>query len=119
MSRLTKIRGHRPRRDDTPHDTTQTKRIVRRRLEPVPTRPVPPAVRGRVDLDEDGDRASLTARSARRMGAAAVDCLANGEYGVLVGLVKGELASTPLTEVVGTSKRPDPSLLRLAETLSM
>jgi 6-phosphofructokinase 1 len=54
-----------------------------------------------------------------RMGAAAVDCLANGEYGVLVGVVKGELASTPLTEVVGTSKRLDPSLLRLAETLSM
>ncbi len=53
------------------------------------------------------------------MGAAAVDCLANGEYGVLADLVKGELASTPLTKVVGTSKRPDPSLLRLAETLSM
>lgn len=54
-----------------------------------------------------------------RLGAAAVDCLAHGESGVLVGLVKGEVVSTPLAEVVTTPKRLDPSLLRLAQILAM
>jgi len=55
---------------------------------------------------------------ATRLGAAATDCFARGEVSVLVGLIKGELATTPL-EVVATSKKPlDLSLLNLAQVLA-
>ena len=53
-----------------------------------------------------------------RLGAAAVEQLACGKSGVLVGVSKGELITTPLAEVV-TSKKPlDPSLLELASVLA-
>jgi len=48
-----------------------------------------------------------------------VDALARGEHGVLVGLVKGDVMSTPLAEVVATPKRLDPGLLTLARILAM
>lgn len=54
-----------------------------------------------------------------RLGAAAVDALARGEHGVLVGLVKGDVMSTPLAEVVATPKRLDPSLIALSRILAM
>jgi 6-phosphofructokinase 1 len=41
-----------------------------------------------------------------------------GESGVLVGLLKGELATTPLTEVVANKKPIDLSLMELARTLA-
>jgi len=53
-----------------------------------------------------------------RMGAAATECLARGEHGVLVGLSKGEMASTPLEEVVAGKKRLDLRLLELARALN-
>ena len=53
-----------------------------------------------------------------RMGAAAVDRLAAGETGTLVGLVGGRLTSTPLAEVVATRRRLDPALLELARMLA-
>lgn len=55
---------------------------------------------------------------ATRLGADAVERLACGEYGVLVGLVKGELAVTPLAEVVVTKKPLDQRLLELARMLA-
>lgn len=55
---------------------------------------------------------------ATRFGAAAVKTLAMGESGVLVGLLKGELATTPLTEVVANKKPIDLSLMELARTLA-
>jgi len=55
---------------------------------------------------------------ATHLGAAATDCLERGESGVLVGLIKGEITTTPL-EVVATSKKPlDLSLLNLAKVLA-
>ena len=36
-----------------------------------------------------------------RLGAGAVECLARGEYGVLVGHLKGEIAATPFETVTG------------------
>ncbi len=54
-----------------------------------------------------------------RLGAAAVDSVARGEYGVLAGLVKGEVGVTPLAEIVATPKRLDLELLRLAGILAM
>lgn len=54
-----------------------------------------------------------------RLGAAAVDSLARGEHGVLVGLLKGEIAATPLAEVVAAPKQLDLTLLKLAAILTV
>lgn len=53
-----------------------------------------------------------------RFGAAATDCLALGHHGVLVGLIKGEVVTTPLSEVVGHKRVLDPHLLQLAHVLA-
>lgn len=55
---------------------------------------------------------------ATRLGAAATACLARGESGVLVGLLRGEIATTPLAEVVARKKPLDRSLLDLARVLA-
>lgn len=55
---------------------------------------------------------------ATRLGAAAVDALARGEAGVLVGWVRGAVATTPLEEVAGKLKPLDPALLALAQVLA-
>ena len=56
---------------------------------------------------------------ATRLGAAAIDRLARGEHGVLVGLGKGEVVATPLAEVVTGEKALDLRLLDLAQMLAM
>jgi len=53
-----------------------------------------------------------------RSGAAAVELLANGTQGELVGLIKGEIASTPLSDVVANTKTLDKHLLELARVLA-
>ena len=53
-----------------------------------------------------------------RMGAVATDCLAQGKHGVLVGLLKGEYATTSLAEVVAHKKQLDLRLLDLARALN-
>jgi 6-phosphofructokinase 1 len=55
---------------------------------------------------------------ATRLGAAAVQRLAAGERGVLVGLRRGEVAATPLADVVSTPTLLDLSLLELAQVLA-
>jgi 6-phosphofructokinase 1 len=55
---------------------------------------------------------------ATRLGAGAVDALARGERAVLVGYVKGAVATTPLPEVVGRQKELDLALVRLNEVLA-
>jgi 6-phosphofructokinase 1 len=55
---------------------------------------------------------------ATRLGAAAVQCLAAGESGVLVGQLKGAVAATPLEDVASQKKPLDPSLFALARTMS-
>jgi hypothetical protein len=52
------------------------------------------------------------------LGAAAIDCVTSGRQDVLVGLVNGDLVSTPLAEILSTPKRLDPSLLTLARILA-
>jgi 6-phosphofructokinase 1 len=55
---------------------------------------------------------------ATRLGTAATECLSRGEHGVLVGLLKGEIATTPL-DVVASNKRPlDLRLLEWARVLA-
>jgi len=55
---------------------------------------------------------------ATRLGAAAVDHLADGQQGVLVGLVDGAIVATPLAEVIGKTKPLDQNLLELARVLA-
>ncbi len=55
---------------------------------------------------------------ATRLGAAAVEALARGATGVLMGLQKGEITATPLDEVVANEKTLDVSLLDLARVLA-
>jgi 6-phosphofructokinase 1 len=55
---------------------------------------------------------------ATRLGAAATKQLADGAAGVLVGLRKGEIATTPLTDVVRHKKQLDTELLALANVLA-
>jgi len=55
---------------------------------------------------------------ATRLGAGATAALARGEFGVLVGLRDGEVATTPLDEVVATQKPLDLELLKLARILA-
>ncbi len=54
---------------------------------------------------------------ATRLGAGAVDALARGEQGVLVGLVKNEVSTTPLADVVAGKKQLDLHLMELARVL--
>lgn len=55
---------------------------------------------------------------ATRLGAAATECLARSEHGVLVGLLHGDIATTPLNEVVSQQKPLDLRLLKLAGVLA-
>jgi len=55
---------------------------------------------------------------ATRLGAAAVQRLAAGEHGILMGLLHGEIQATPLAEVAATKKCLDLSLLKLADALA-
>ncbi len=54
---------------------------------------------------------------ATRFGAAAVAALDRGEHGVLVGLNKGAITTTPYAEVTGKKKPLDLGLLELAKQL--
>ena len=54
-----------------------------------------------------------------RLGAAATEQLAKGEHGVMVGLLRGEIAPTPLSEVVSNKKTLDPDLIQLVKTLAL
>jgi 6-phosphofructokinase 1 len=53
-----------------------------------------------------------------RLGAAATEQLADGGHKVLVGLLKGEIAATPLAEVIANTKLLDVRLLELARVLA-
>jgi 6-phosphofructokinase 1 len=55
---------------------------------------------------------------ATRLAAAAAESLARGEHGVLIGLLDGKIAATPIDEVVANRKSLDPSLLELAGILA-
>lgn len=55
---------------------------------------------------------------ATRFGGAAVELLAERNFGRLVGLVNGAVSSTPFDEVVGQTKRLDPQLIELSRILA-
>lgn len=53
-----------------------------------------------------------------RMGAKATECVAEGEHGVLVGLIKGDITTTQLETVTTNKKNLDLSLLDMARALN-
>lgn len=53
-----------------------------------------------------------------RLGSAAVEKLADGTTGVLVGVERGDIITTPLAEVVSSKKPLDPWFIHAAETLA-
>jgi len=55
---------------------------------------------------------------ATRLGARATQELAEGNHGVLVGLRKGEIITTPHEEIVGNTKTLDTALFELARVLA-
>ncbi len=56
---------------------------------------------------------------ASRLGVSAVEHLARGEHGVLIGMVKDTISATPLAEVVRTKKQINLSLFDMARTLAV
>ncbi len=54
---------------------------------------------------------------ASRLGAAAAEALVRGEKGVLAGMIKGRVVTTPYDRVVGVQKPLDPELFKLAKVL--
>lgn len=56
---------------------------------------------------------------ATRLGSAAVDALAAGRRGALVGMQCGEISETPLAEVAGRMRPANASLLDLARVMAL
>jgi 6-phosphofructokinase 1 len=56
---------------------------------------------------------------ATRLGAAAIETLEQGRHGVLVGMIKGDIAVTPLAEIAGKMRPADASLLELARVMAI
>jgi 6-phosphofructokinase 1 len=69
-------------------------------------------------VQRGGEPSAFDRLLATRLAAGAVDHLARGSHGGLMGLVKGEVRSTPLEDVVGQPKALDLSLLELQRTLA-
>ena len=55
---------------------------------------------------------------ATRSGMAATEHISRGEYGVLMGLIEGKIAATPLGEVVANKNELDMHLLEMARVLA-
>lgn len=55
---------------------------------------------------------------ATRLGVEAVEQILAGNYGVLVGIHKGDPITTPLADIVGKDKPLDPWFLKIADTLA-
>ena len=55
-------------------------------------------------VQRGGEPCAFDRLLATRLAAGAIDHLARGEHGRLMGLVKGEIRSTPLEDVVGSRR---------------
>jgi 6-phosphofructokinase 1 len=69
-------------------------------------------------IQSGGDPTSADRILAARLGAAAVEALADGEHGVMVGVSGEEVRRVPLEEVVGEQRPLDPDLYELAKMLA-
>ena len=64
-------------------------------------------------------RAPPTACSPRAWAPPRWTRLARGKHGVLVGILSGEIAATPLAEIAGRTRPADAELLELARVMAM
>ena len=69
-------------------------------------------------LQRGGTPTAFDRLLATRTGTEATECLSRGEHGVLVGLLKGEIAATPLDVVVSTKKPLDLQMIEWARVLA-
>jgi 6-phosphofructokinase 1 len=69
-------------------------------------------------VQRGGEPSAFDRLLATRLAAGAVDHLSRGSHGRLMGLVKGEILSTPLEDVVGQPKALDLTLLELQRALA-
>jgi len=69
-------------------------------------------------IQRGGPPGAFDRMHATVLGAAAVEHLYGNSHGVLLGVIDGKVTATRLSEVVGSSKRLDPNLLRLARVLT-
>ncbi len=67
---------------------------------------------------EGGTPGAFDRLLATRFAYAAVEHLERGQHGRLIGLLRGEVRSSPLTEIVGAPKPLDLDLLRLQKVLA-
>lgn len=68
-------------------------------------------------VQRGGEPSAFDRILASRLGASAVEQIAAGNNGVLVGLLKNAIVPTPLEEVVNTKKQLDPKMIELAKLL--
>lgn len=69
-------------------------------------------------VQRGGTPGSFDRLLASRLGAAAIDHLAAGNHGVMMGLLNGKVAATPLADIAGRTKPLDPDLIELADVLA-
>jgi len=68
-------------------------------------------------VQRGGDPGAFDRILASRFGNGAIEAIARDEYGVLVGLNKGKITTTPLEEVVGKTKQISMEMVELARIL--
>ncbi len=68
-------------------------------------------------VQRGGDPGAFDRLLASRLGNGAVEAIDREEYGVLVGLNKGKITTTPLEEVVNNKKGIDMDMVKLARIL--
>ncbi len=68
-------------------------------------------------IQRGGEPSAFDRILASRFGAGATEQIANGNYGVLVGLNKSQITATPLDEVVAGKKQLDQKMIELARIL--
>lgn len=69
-------------------------------------------------VQRGGSPGSFDRLLATRLGAAAIEHLARGEHGILIGLVEDKVKATPLQEVVSNKKQLNLNLLGLVGILA-
>lgn len=68
-------------------------------------------------VQRGGDPGAFDRILASRFGNGAIEAIDRGEFGVLIGLNKGEVTTTPLEEVVGKTKQISMEMVNLARVL--
>jgi len=69
-------------------------------------------------VQRGGSPCALDRLNATLLGAAAVEHLQAGQHGILLGIIDGKIAATPLQQIVRSAKPLDLRLARLARILS-